>query len=162
MADHPSLAHGAEQAAVAHVGVDAHVVAQVGDRPGGAFDDVAAYVVAGLGEHPGEVAGPVHRQRVTVLVADAQWRRGAPERELPVEVDVLAEGVREPDPGGADQLGAQHLGPGDLPPAAAPDPVPVGGEGPDVLPVEGDHHRVHHGRRHDDVLVGHVRRPRRR
>ena len=154
VADHVAVADGTEQAAVADVGVDADLVAQVRDGAGGALGDVAAYVAVGLGEHPGQVAGLVHGERVPVGVAEGQRLGVAAERDRALEVHVRPVVVAEPDARGAVEQVAHHRGPLHPPPVAAAGAVALGQEGPDVLAVEGDHDRVHDRRGHDDVLVG--------
>ena len=83
VADHLAVPDGAEEAAVAHVGVDADLVAEVGDGAGRALDDLAAYVVVGLGEDAGQVPGLVDREGVAVAVAEARAPRRCPRRSPP-------------------------------------------------------------------------------
>ena len=156
--DHVAVPDGAEQAAVAEVGVDADAVAQVGDGSGGALGDVPAYVVIGLGEDPGEVAGLVDGERMSVGVPEGERGSIAAERDRALEVHPPALGVAEPDAGGAVEQLAHHLRPRHPPAAAAPGAVAPGGEGPDVEPVEGHHHRVDHRRGDHDEVVGDDRR----
>ena len=153
--DHVAVTDGAEQAAVADVGVDADLVAQVGDGAGGALGDLAAYVVVGLGEDPGQVAGLVDRERVAVGVAEARaprrcrGTRPGPRSARAAPSCVARAARRRCRRAGRASPRARHL-----PAVAAADAVAAGDEGPDVLAVEGDHDRVHDRRGHDDVLVG--------
>ena len=96
MADHPTVAHGPQEAAVAEVSVDPDVVAQVGDGPCGPLGDVAAYVGPGLGEHPGQVTGLVDGQRVPVGVPECEPLRAPAEGDVVLEVHDLALGVGQP------------------------------------------------------------------
>ena len=149
------VADGAEQAAVADVRVDADVLAQVGDGAGGALGDLPAGVAVGLGEDPGQVAGLVDGQRVALGVAQPSGV-GLPRKDTaPSKCTCVPGGVGQPHAAPCRRGGAQGGRPGDLPAVrGSRTPSRPGDEGPDVQPVEGDHHRVDHGRRHDQVLVG--------
>ena len=125
VADHGALADGAEQGAVAEVGVDADLLAEVRDRAGGAERDLPAYVVVGLGEHAAQVTRPVDGQRVPVAVAELEGVGVAREGDL-VVVHLVAAGDLQPDPGGAVEVLAQRRGPAHLPAAGRAQPVAAG------------------------------------
>ena len=82
----------------------------------------------------------------------------AAEGDVVVEEHLGAGAVADPDAGGARELRQHHLRPVDPPPAGGADAVAVGGEGPDVEPVEGDHDRARGPRGDEEVVVGDRRR----